>query len=310
MTEQTDRFELSETERAVAEAVGGEWSHATMAKTLLRAPRLLPSVGRLALRAAVRGVWNDVELAVLLDSERVRQALSGTARGAAWSPDETFLDALSPRLEPTWSALEIGCGVGRISRQVAPHVRELVCSDVSGVMIEEATANLAQFANVRLVRTSGYWLEGLPDASFDVVFAHAVFFFFDLYPAIAMLDATRRVLRDGGTFVVDFLTIDRPDWAFETVELARHYAARGAFGARAARPYTEAQIRALCAAVGLAVTECSYGGDPSAERRLPLIVMGTASTRPGEEGSAAESMAGSHAASAAGSLSMVPCTPR
>lgn len=275
MTDQAARFDLSDHERAVADTVGSDWRLTTLVKTLVRAPRLLPTVGRLALRAAVRGVWSDVELAVLLDSERVRQALSGTARGAAWSPEQPFLDVLLPHLEPGSRALEIGCGVGRIARHVAPKVQELVCCDVSRVMLDEAAANLADHANVRFHQTEGYWLDGLADASFDVVYAHAVFFHFDLYPAIAMLDATRRVLRDGGTFVIDFLTIDRDDWATETVQMARRYAARGTFGARASRPYTTGQIRAMCDAVALDVTECGY--EDVADMRLPLMITGTTS---------------------------------
>jgi ubiquinone/menaquinone biosynthesis C-methylase UbiE len=273
------QWELSEAEREAAYAVEGDWTASTMAKTLARAPRLIPKAVNLGLRAAVRGIWSDVELGVLLDSERVRQALPGTVRGAAWGPDHTFLDALLPCLTTDADVLEIGCGVGRISRQVAPKVGELVCSDVSGVMIREAKVHLAEFPNVRCMQTKGYWLEGVPDASFDVVYAHAVFVFFDLYPAIAMLDATRRVLRDGGTAIIGFITMDRPDWAEETVVIARRSARRGTFGGRALRPYTEAQIRAMCEAVGLEVADCGYGATTASDLRAHLIVTAKATQR-------------------------------
>jgi SAM-dependent methyltransferase len=270
------RWEATEAEWAAAHAVRGDWSMGAALGVLSRAPRLLPHVAALGLRAAVHGVWNDVELSVLLDSERVRQALPGTVRGAAWSPEEAFLDALLPRLDPASRVLEIGCGVGRIARRVAPKVRELVCSDISRVMIGEARANLAEHPNVRFVQTRGYWLESFPDASFDLAYSHAVFSFFDLLPMVAMLDATRRVLRVGGTCVLGFLTMDRPEWAKELVELARGGARFGTFGGRSVRRYTEAQIRATCEAVGIEVVDTGYRAGDVADLRPHLIVVGQA----------------------------------
>lgn len=266
------QWELTEEEWAAADSARGSWRAREALELLVRAPRLVPYVSRLALRAARRGVWSDVELAVLLDSERVRQALPGTVRGVAWSPDQAFLSMLVPCLEPELRVLEIGCGVGRIARQVAPKVRELVCSDISGVMIREAAANLAPYSNVRCVQTSGYWLDAFPDASFDLVYAHAVFGFFDLYPMVAMLDATRRVLRQGGTCVIGFLDMDRPEHADEVVQLARGYAQMGVFGARAMRRYTEGQIRAMCTAVGLDVVDAGYGTSAVPDQRPHLLV--------------------------------------
>lgn len=275
------RWELSPNELDAAYAVEREWSARTLASLLAKAPALIPEALLLAARAAARGVVGDVELAVLLDSERVRQALPGTIRGAAWSPVHTFLDALHPVLEPGGTVLEIGCGVGRVARTVAPQVKELLCTDVSRVMVREARTNLASFDNVRVQRTSGFWLEGVARHRFDLVYSHAVFVFFDLYPAIAMLDAVRRVLRPGGTSVIGFLTMDRAEWKAEAVEIARRSARRGAFGARSVRPYTQAQVLAMHQAAGLEVAHCGYGATTESDHHPPLIVTATAgSPRP------------------------------
>lgn len=276
----TERWELSQQELAAAYAVEGEWSLRSLVRVLARAPSLIPESILLAVRSCVRAVWGDVELAVLLDSERVRLALPGTVRGAAWSPTHTFFDALAPVLGPQLSALEIGCGVGRVSRVVAPEVKELVCTDISRVMVREARTNLARLDNVRVQRTSGYWLDGLEDSRFDLVFSHAVFVFFDLYPAIAMLDAVRRVLHPGGTSVIGFMTMDRPQWQVEAVETARRSARRGTFGARCVRPYTQEQVRAMHRAVGLEVLECGYGATTAEDHHPPLVVTAVASSRP------------------------------
>lgn len=276
---QTPRWEISEEERRAARRVEREWSLGDLARTLTRAPGIGPEVIRRAGRAALAGVWNDLELGVLLDSERVRQALPGTVRGAAWAPDRPFVDALLPHLDPKADALEIGCGVGRIARQVAPKVATLTCSDVSAPMLREARANLGELTNVSWVRTRGYWLETLPDAGFDVVYAHAVLVFFDPYPAIAMLDSIRRVLREGGVCVLDFHTMDGREWAEEAVLTARRYSHRGTFGARVSRPYTRSQVKAMYEATGFEVVETDEGTVTPTDPHPPTIFVGVA-TRP------------------------------
>jgi ubiquinone/menaquinone biosynthesis C-methylase UbiE len=253
------------------------WRVGAVATMLARSPRLIPETLRLGLRAARNGVWNDVELAVLLNSERVRQAVPSRTRSAGWFPVDTFLQALLPRLRRDSTVLEVGCGTGRVARHVAPLVGELICSDISRVMVREAKANLAEFSNVRCVKTNGYRLTDLSDAAFDVVYAHAVFFFFDLYPAIAMLDEARRVLREGGACIASFKTMDRSDWAADTVRVARRSAKRGTFGGRSARPFTQGLIKTMYEAVGLRVVDCGYGEvtveDP---HHQALIVVGEA----------------------------------
>jgi SAM-dependent methyltransferase len=273
------RWELSAQQRLLANSLHGDWSPRSLLATLARAPQLVPYVARQSLRAAATGIHDDVELAVLIDSERVRQALPGTVRGAGWSDDGAFLDELMARIDPGWRVLEIGCGVGRLSRKVAPKVRELVCSDASEIMVREAASHLAGFDNVQVLQSKGYWLDNLADDSFDAVYAHAVFCFFDVYPAMAMLDAVRRVLRPGGTSFIGFWTIDRPDWADGMVQRARRSRIRGSFGGRALRRYTEPQIRAMCEAVGLGVTRCDYISDTSGDHSA-LLVQAVASGTP------------------------------
>ena len=260
------------------------WSARALFKTLARAPRLAPEVLRLSGRAALSGIWGDVELGVLLDSERVRQVLPGTVRGAAWSPDGGFVSALVANLGPTDDVLEIGCGVGRIGRQVAPMVRTLTCTDISRVMVAEAAANLSAHDNVRCLKTRGYWLRELPGSSYDVVYAHAVFVFFDLYPTLAMLDATRRVLRDGGRCVISFMTMDSEEWVSEVVRAARRYDRRGTFGARASRPYTEHQICAMLEATGFELADVVDGTPTATDPNPPTIFVADAARRPASSG--------------------------
>ena len=51
--------------------------------------------------------------------------------------------------------LEIGCGIGRMSRHLAPLFQEVVSIDVSGEMIRQARARLAEVPNLHFHETSG-----------------------------------------------------------------------------------------------------------------------------------------------------------
>ena len=101
------------------------------ARLLLRSPRLIPEVVRDLVAHAKQGLWQSSALVWTLDGERIRTIVPDAARGIAFTDLEPFLGILRPRLDPGARVLDCGGGDGRISRVVAPHVRELVCSDVS-----------------------------------------------------------------------------------------------------------------------------------------------------------------------------------
>jgi len=78
-------------------------------------------------------------------------------------------------IKPDDVFLEIGCGVGRVGRVLAPLVREWIGCDVSPNMITLAGRRLIGLPNVRLQEISGYDLQPIPDASVDVVYTTVVF---------------------------------------------------------------------------------------------------------------------------------------
>jgi cyclopropane fatty-acyl-phospholipid synthase-like methyltransferase len=82
------------------------------------------------------------------------------------------LDGLD--VSPGWRVLEIGCGVGRLIRPLAPRVARVVGVDVSAEMLARAQERCRGLANVELLQTDG-GLEFLPDDGFDFVFSHIVF---------------------------------------------------------------------------------------------------------------------------------------
>jgi SAM-dependent methyltransferase len=71
--------------------------------------------------------------------------------------------------------LEIGCGVGRMTRALARRFGEVHGVDISSVMIELARANLSDLPNVFLHKNNGKDLADLPDRAFDFAFSFIVF---------------------------------------------------------------------------------------------------------------------------------------
>ncbi|MFN3322892.1 MAG: class I SAM-dependent methyltransferase [Bryobacteraceae bacterium] len=71
--------------------------------------------------------------------------------------------------------LEIGCGVGRVTRALSKVFGEVYGVDVSGEMIRRARQALADRPNIRLFQNNGKDLSVLPEAPFDFAFSTIVF---------------------------------------------------------------------------------------------------------------------------------------
>ncbi len=97
--------------------------------------------------------------------------------------------------------LEIGCGVGRVTRALAELFGDVYAVDVSGEMIERARINLHNCPNVHLYQNNGCDLSCLPDVQFDFAYSTIVF---QHVPTRAIIEnyvkEAARVLRPGALF--------------------------------------------------------------------------------------------------------------
>src|SRR5689334_17919649 len=73
------------------------------------------------------------------------------------------------------NALEIGCGVGRMTRMMARIFRHVTAVDVSPEMVQRAKTNLKGLDNVKVVLGDGATLSALKDSSYDFAFSFIVF---------------------------------------------------------------------------------------------------------------------------------------
>ena len=74
---------------------------------------------------------------------------------------------------PSARVVDIGCGVGRLTRAIAPEVGHVDALDVSEEMLE--IAKKADLANVEWRLADGFTLGPLPDNCADLVLAYCVF---------------------------------------------------------------------------------------------------------------------------------------
>jgi ubiquinone/menaquinone biosynthesis C-methylase UbiE len=119
------------------------------------------------------------------------------AQGAA--DLETILADLGVALEADQDVVDLGCGIGRMTRPLAARVRRVIALDVSGAMLEQAREANPGLGNVTWVQGDGTTLTGIEDASVDGVFSFVVL---QHVPAaeivLGYVREMGRVLRPGG----------------------------------------------------------------------------------------------------------------
>jgi len=99
------------------------------------------------------------------------------------------------------TVLEIGCGVGRMTRALASAFGQVYGVDVSGEMIEQARQNLASTPNATVLQNNGADLRVLGDITIDFAFSYIVFQHIPSREVIRNYVAeVHRLLRPGGLF--------------------------------------------------------------------------------------------------------------
>ena len=117
---------------------------------------------------------------------------------------------LALQLQPGDRVFEIGCGVGRIGREIAPGVAAWHGLDIADNMVAVTRERLAAYPNVSASALTRSRLDPLDDASMDKGYCVAVFIHMDKEDFLLYLQDVARVLVPGGLFYFDTWNLAHP----------------------------------------------------------------------------------------------------
>ncbi len=110
------------------------------------------------------------------------------------------LERVRSYLRPDHRALELGCGTASTALALAPHLREILATDLSGAMIEIGRQKAAA-AGATNLRLSVAHPDSAPPGPFDVVLAFNLFHLLSEGELETSLAAIHARLDPGGLFV-------------------------------------------------------------------------------------------------------------
>jgi ubiquinone/menaquinone biosynthesis C-methylase UbiE len=115
------------------------------------------------------------------------------------------------QIEPSHHVLEIGCGVARVGRELAPHCEEWHGTDISGNIIAHARKRTEDIPNIFLHELPENSLSIFPDNRFDAVYCTIVFMHIDKPDMFKYIRETYRVLKPGGRAYFDTFNLLAPE---------------------------------------------------------------------------------------------------
>ncbi len=118
---------------------------------------------------------------------------------------QDLLTSLEGRHASSWHVLEIGCGIGRVLKPLAPYFQRLVGVDVSPSMIKQSKEWLKDWPHIQTFETSGVDLQQFPKESFELVYSYVAFQHMPRSVFVKYLEEINRVLKPKG-----YLTFQLP----------------------------------------------------------------------------------------------------
>jgi ubiquinone/menaquinone biosynthesis C-methylase UbiE len=191
------------------------------------------------------------------DEEQARQAILNEADPEAFEEaGRRDAQRLAPYIDGAAVVMDLGCGIGRVARYIAPACRTLWAVDASEVMLGHARRRLADAGNVRFARSEGTSVPALPDDSVDLAYSLLTLQHLEREDAFALLRDLRRIVRPGGCAYLTFPNVLTDTYldAF----LAYVDAGEVANPARA-RFYTPQEVGRLLPAAGFGVERLDEG---------------------------------------------------
>ena len=187
-------------------------------------------------------LWNPPSLtdaiASIYNTTNMESFEEGGRQDAEW---------LSTFLPESPVVLDLGCGIGRIARYMAPVSSLLWAVDVSRGMLDLAAVRLADFDNVRLVQSHDTRIPEVPDNTVDVAYSLLVLQHVEKEDAFLLLEELHRVLKPTGRALLSFPNL-LSDIYLESFLRDAHTGA--STQKNRARVYTPQEVERIMAAAG------------------------------------------------------------
>ncbi len=155
---------------------------------------------------------------------------------------QSLLSGLEDRLNFGGEALDLGCGIGRLTASLAEHFERVLGLDISPEMIREARQRHGQLENLEFCTGSGCDLAELKSEHFELVFSYSVLPHLPRDVVAAYFLEVGRVLRMGGWFRLQFWIGPEPIDAAPNDSLN-------------IRVYTKEEVEEMARRAGLALRE-------------------------------------------------------
>jgi SAM-dependent methyltransferase len=161
-------------------------------------------------------------------------------------------ERLATFLTADGTAMDVGCGIGRVARYLAPHGATLWAVDASPRMLELARQRLAGLPNVRYARCIDTAIPEVPTASVDLAYALLVLQHLEREDAFLLLEELRRIVRPTGTLVVTFPNLLSDTYLAGFLDYAR---TGEVTNPARARMYTPQEVERLLPAAGFDIVD-------------------------------------------------------
>lgn len=162
-------------------------------------------------KEAVR-YWEDV---AAQDLAAVRDAMLAGFDSERAFDESGRADArhlLLPFLSHDDIVLDVGCGIGRLLKWVAPHCRRAIGLDVSRGLLRIARRRLSGVSNVRLATLPRSLAFPVESGAVDFAWYYHVSMHVDREDNLRILREIRRSLRPRGSALIQFSLIEHPEF--------------------------------------------------------------------------------------------------
>jgi ubiquinone/menaquinone biosynthesis C-methylase UbiE len=193
--------------------------------------------------------WELTGLTKGLTMEAILRGMGDERR--FWRTGEEDARRLLKFVDSSSVVLDVGCGIGRVMRFVAPRCKEIHGVDTSALILRRARTELRDLKNCHFCRYDFAKFDGFPAGSFDLIYSFYTLQHMEKEDAYICLLRIHRLLKPGGVTYIQF-----PDFVSDHFfALFQKYALMGSrYGARA-RFYTRPEIEKLFEGAGINLLE-------------------------------------------------------